>query len=192
MPRVAVRRITRFTVMATLQAARVRRLGLPEGSALSWGLNRAIFYAAAKRGFGGTSGAPAAPQAGKGEGRERNLYSLGNDEAYTDPSAPELRFTIGGETQTPEAFQRQVAARFGEPRNFEKAWAEAMEIVSGFDEATLRSGRGFYSDVYKPRRDALVSQWSEEFLGSSTPSAPAGPSARAASGRRAARSPRSN
>ncbi len=163
MPRAPVLRITRFTVMATLQAARARRLGLAEGPALSWGLNRAIFFAAAKRGFGGSSGVPAG-SAGASD-RKGAVYTLGSDEAYTDPDAPELRFAIGGETQTPEAFQRQVAARFGSPANFEKAWAEAMEIVRGFDETTLGSPRGFYADVYKPRRDALVQKWSLEFLG---------------------------
>jgi hypothetical protein len=49
-------KIGRFQVMAILQAARAEALGLPEDSAYSWGLNRAIFYAAAKRGFrGGTA-----------------------------------------------------------------------------------------------------------------------------------------
>jgi hypothetical protein len=164
MPRAPVRRITRFTVMATLQAARARRLGLAEGSAYSWGLNRAIFYAAAKRGFGGSK--PAAPTGEPSPSRppEKDLYSLGNDEAYRDPKSPELRFTIGGETQTPEAFQKQVAARFGDAQNFERAWKEASAIVEEFDEATLRSGREFYANVYKPRRDALVAKWSEEFL----------------------------
>ncbi|OYV02567.1 hypothetical protein CGW93_04880, partial [candidate division bacterium WOR-3 4484_18] len=43
--------IGRFQVMAVLQAARAHLLGLPIESAKSFGLNRAIFYAAAKRGF---------------------------------------------------------------------------------------------------------------------------------------------
>ena len=46
----------RFQVMATLQAARAYVLGLPVASAKSFGLNRAIFYAAAKRGFKGKGG----------------------------------------------------------------------------------------------------------------------------------------
>ena len=167
MARVPVRRITRFTVMATLQAARALRLGLSEDSAYSWGLNRAIFYAAAKRGFGGGKASPPTGEPGTSAPPEKNLYSLGNDEAYRDPSAPGLLFTIGGETQTPEEFRKQVAARFGDPRNFEEAWGEATRIVGGFDEATLRSGREFYSTVYKPRRDTLVAQWSERLLGGS-------------------------
>src|SRR5579875_2525433 len=48
--------VGRFQVMSILQAARAEALGLPHDSALSWGLNRAIFYAAAKRGFKGALG----------------------------------------------------------------------------------------------------------------------------------------
>ncbi len=168
MPKPRVLRITRFTVMATLQAARVRSLGFSEASAYSWGLNRAIFYAAAKRGFGGMTQAPPGtpPTAAKAA---ENLYSIGDDQAYRDPNALELLFTIGGETQTEEAFRRQVAARFGTEANFRLAWKEAMETVEAFDESILRSGRRFYSEVYKPRRDELVAQWSQEFLGTLLP-----------------------
>lgn len=176
MPGAPVRRITRFTVMATLQAARAVRLGLSEESAYSWGLNRAIFYAAAKRGFGGGKTSPATGEPRPATAAENNLYSLGNDEAYRDPESPSLRFTIGGETQTPESFRRQVAARFGDPQNFGRAWAEAMGIVGEFDEATLRSRREFYAVVYKPRRDALVAKWSEEFLGQPPEKRPLPPS----------------
>lgn len=164
MPKPRALRITRFTVMATLQAARVRRLGFSEPSAYSWGLNRAIFYAAAKRGFGGSSSGGAGAGGGPAAAPS-NLYSIGNDEAYRDPSATELLFTIGGETQTPEAFHKQVAARFGSPENFRRAWAEATETVEKFDEEVLRSGGRFYAEVYKPRRDDLVTKWSAEFLG---------------------------
>jgi len=168
-------RITRFTVMATLQAARARKLGLPEPSAYSWGLNRAIFYAAAKRGFGASRGAG---EGGAISGRPapENLYSLGNDEAYRDPNSRELLFAIGGETQTEEKFRKQVAVRFGSDENFQRAWNEAMEAVARFDETTLRSGSLFYSQVYKPVRDELVAKWSQEFLGS----VPPGPLARPA------------
>jgi len=165
MPRTPVRRITRFTVMATLQAARASRLGLTDDSAYSWGLNRAIFYAAAKRGFGGARSSAPTGDAGPATGRGKDLYSLGNDEAYRDPRAPGLLFTIGGETQTREAFEKQVVVRFGDARNFGRAWKEALGIVAEFDEETLRSGREFYGRIYKPRRDALVAKWSKEFLG---------------------------
>lgn len=175
MPPVRPLRITRFTVMATLQAARARKLGLTESSAHSWGLNRAIFYAAAKRGFGGRRRAGESGEPGIGPAPE-NLYSLGNDEAYRDPNSEELLFTIGGETQTEEKFRQQVAVRFGSDANFHHAWNEAMETVGAFDDEVLRSGSLFYSQVYKPIRDELVAKWSQEFLGI----VPPGPAARPA------------
>ncbi len=49
--------IGRFQVMALLQAARAHVLGYPLDEAKSFGLNRAIFYAAAKKGFKGRTGA---------------------------------------------------------------------------------------------------------------------------------------
>ena len=161
-------RINRFTVMAMLQAARARHLGLPEGSAFSWGLNRAIFYAAAKRGFRGATGAP---KTGEPSIRteERPSYSLGDEIAYRDPTSSLLSFTIGGETQTEALFIRQIASRFGAAPNFRKAWDEALAYVTGFPEEVLRSQREFYSVVYRPRRDALVSEWAGRYGPPPTP-----------------------
>lgn len=116
-----------------LQAARAERLGLTRESAYSWGLNRAIFYAAAKSGF--KTGEP-----GEGGGDKRppgNVYHLGEDEAFRDPDAKELRFVIGGETQTPERFEHQVIARFVTKENFRKAWEEAQRIVAEFGTVIL-------------------------------------------------------
>ena len=160
------RAISRFIVMAILQAARAERLGLPEKSAYSWGLNRAIFFAAAKQGFGhgGASGgvgqhegrkvaAPAAP--------DREEYRLGDELAYRDPRASTLYFTIGGDTQTEKEFQRQIIARFGDAAHFDRAWKEATGIVAAASPESLRSGREFYQQVYRPRRDELKDSWSE-------------------------------
>jgi hypothetical protein len=153
------RGISRFIVMAMLQAARARRLGLPQNSAYSWGLNRAIFFAAAKRGFkGGESGAGgAAGEASAPSGRAP--YQLGHDMAFRDTSRSELYFTIGDETQTEEDFARQITARFGDRSTFEKAWKEAEAIVAAADPSELDSGSGFYAHVYKPRRDDLAARW---------------------------------
>ncbi len=156
--------ISRFIVMAILQAARARKLGLSEESAFSWGINRSIFYAAAKRGFKGRSGTGAA--GGTGPGKEpSNIYTLGDEKAYRDPESKTLYFTIGGETQTTGDFDRQVSSRFGGSSNFGKAWEEALAIVGGSEEETLRSGRGFYERVYKPRRDELAGKWTKQFTG---------------------------
>lgn len=157
------RKISRFIVMAMLQAARASRLGLPDESAHSWGLNRSIFYAAAKRGFHGT-GAPARDGQPVSHTETKDTYWVGEDMGYRDPTSDQVLFTIGGSTQTEADFRKQIAMRFGSDENFERAWKESMRIVSEFDEPTLRSGRRFYSEVYKPRRDDLAGQWTEEYV----------------------------
>ena len=151
-------RVTRFVVMAVLQAARAEALGLSRDSAFSWGLNRAIFIAAAKRGFrqggpatGEPSGAPARP--------EGNVYRLGDDEAIRASDTSELLFAIGGQTQSTAEFERAVSGRFGTAENFHAAWAEARKVVGGFDRAALESRQRFYDEVYRPRRDALSDDW---------------------------------
>jgi hypothetical protein len=156
-------RVTRFVVMAVLQAARARSLGLSEESAFSWGLNRAIFYAAAKQGFGQSS--PPGEQAlgATKAGPSREVFRLGQDEAFRSPNFKEPIFTIGGEDQTPERFEQAVVSRFGTKENFRAAWDEAIRIVAGFDRATVESPRGFYGEVYKPRRDELSDAWTQRF-----------------------------
>jgi hypothetical protein len=156
-------RVTRFVVMAVLQAARAEFLGLPRGAALSWGLNRAIFYAAAKRGF--KEGPPReGEEAGKPSAAPSpELYRLGHDEAYRDPNAKQLTFMIGGQSQTSEDFKRQVESRFGTSENFRSAWNEAIRIVGSHDRATLESRQAFYEEVYKPRRDELSDAWTQRY-----------------------------
>lgn len=158
--------------MAMLQAARARRLGLSEESAYSWGLNRAIFYAAAKRGFSGGGGGSAGGSGGEAKARPANVFYLGRDFAYRDPVESKVLFTLGGETQTEEDFRAKIASRFGGERNFKKAWSEATKIVSEADEEHLMSGEAFYALVYKPRRDDLVAKWAEEFTPSAAPTSP--------------------
>lgn len=165
-----LRPISRFIVMATLQAARAERLGLPRNSAYSWGLNRAIFYAAAKMGFKG--GKQETPGEGTptpaAEVSDREEYRLGNDRAFRDTSRTALYFTIGDETQTEKEFERQIIARFGTQRVWNEAWREAAQIVDDADLEDLKSGPRFYSQVYKPRRDALRERWTQLAKGADT------------------------
>ncbi|MCI4352689.1 MAG: hypothetical protein L3K14_04795 [Thermoplasmata archaeon] len=156
-------KVTRFVVMAVLQAVRAKTLGLPHDSALSWGLNKAIFYAAAKRGFQQGPPKTSEESAKPREGSSPELYRLGQDEAYRDPNSKELIFMIGGEPQTAERFEKQVASRFGSKQNFSAAWEEARRIVEGFNRATLESPQGFYGEVYKPRRDELSDLWTQKY-----------------------------
>jgi hypothetical protein len=143
--------------MATLQAARAVALGLPVGVAKSWGLNRAIYYAAAKRGFkAGTGAGPARPGSTRAAVRE---FFLGDDKAYAVMRAGQRRFTIGGEIQTPQDFRRQIERRFAGA--FREAWAEATQIVRQFPRQVLESQGAFYTLVYRPRRDELARSWTE-------------------------------
>jgi hypothetical protein len=156
-------RVTRFVVMAMLQAARARSLGLPKDSAYSWGLNRAIFYAAAKAGFRGGQGSGEESTEKPTPPPSRETYRLGDDEAFRDPRVEPLTFVIGDEAQTAAAFDREVVARFGTKENFGRAWDEATRIMEGFDRATLESRRRFYEEVYKPRRDELSDSWTRDY-----------------------------
>ncbi|MFX1582497.1 MAG: hypothetical protein ACFFCJ_09795 [Promethearchaeota archaeon] len=153
--------VGRFQVMALLQAARAHILGLGIPSAKSWGLNRAIFYAAAKRGFKGQKPV----KRSRIEIKKKPItetpeaYHLGSEVAFKAPQNDgPLYFTIGGKIQTEEEFTRQIEARFGTA--FDQAWQDALEYVGTFEKETLISQTGFFNSVYKPRRDELASKWS--------------------------------
>ena len=153
-------------MMATLQAARAHILGLPLESSYSWGLNRAIYYAAAKRGFKGGSSAPAGRAGGPARSPKESptsqsvdAYHLGDELAFKASGPGDLRFTIGGKVQSEEDFQRQIGARFG--GRFEEAWTDAVDYVNHFDRETLLSGTAFFSSVYRPKRDEFAAKWTE-------------------------------
>ncbi|MGA2666335.1 MAG: hypothetical protein ABSF83_15475, partial [Nitrososphaerales archaeon] len=153
--------VGRFQVMALLQAARAYSLGLPLESARSWGLNRAIFYAAAKRGFRGAgAGAGVGHRQTEAKEGEAEGYRLGDDLAFIDAKmSAEGRpiFAFGGDPQTEEAFARQVESRF--QGSFKAAWEQALDFVRRFPKETLESQSLFYSDVYRPKRDELAEEW---------------------------------
>jgi hypothetical protein len=146
--------------MATLQAARARALGLPVASAKSWGLNRGIYYAAAKRGFKQAPGQT--PTRPKGARAVRE-HHLGDDKGYVVQRQGVMLFTIGGEVQTPEAFRKQIEARFA--GTFADAWKEAQGLIAATPRELLESQEGFYMRVYRSRRDILASKWEERAAG---------------------------
>jgi len=153
--------VGRFQVMATLQAARAFVLGLPQDLSLSWGLNRAIFYAAAKRGFK-RKRMPRRSRAAvleKPVFEEKDAFFLGDEMAYKTDAEGETCFIIGDKPQTVEDFRRQIESRFA--GRFDDAWREAIELVKSFDRETLLSQRRFYESVYRPRRDELSKKWSK-------------------------------
>jgi hypothetical protein len=157
--------VGRFQVMALLQAARAKVLGYPLDEAQSFGLNRAIFYAAAKRGFkGGTSTKQPGEQhtfkeaPGKSVAKTVQQDVLGNEIAYYVEMDGKKRYVMGDEILEPEDFKREIEQRFGQA--FPKAWEQALQLVEQADRATLESQRKFYEEVYKPRRDELAKAWS--------------------------------
>ncbi len=158
--------------MATLQAARAYVLGFSLEEAKSFGLNRAIFYAAAKKGFKslrGFKGKVKFPRwklirkfsENEIKEIEKNfsIERLGDEMAYCVRVNNQRLFVIGEEIQTPEDFEKQVETRF--KGKFEEAWRQALEIVKSYDKGVLLSQRYFYEAVYKPRRDELVEKWSQ-------------------------------
>ena len=142
-----------------MQAARAHVLGLPLESAYSWGLNRASFIAAAKRGFKGGGGSGEGGSKSKGKSQDRDTYFLGDDMAYKTEKNGVLLFTFGGKVQTEEEFEKRVRARFG--KSFSTAWKESMDYVKKFDKDTLLSAEAFFRDVYRPVRDEWAERWTE-------------------------------
>lgn len=160
--------VGRFQVMATLQAARAYVLGMKIVSAKSWGLNRAIFYAAAKKGFFKPKLGPVKPPEFKIPIPKAKLEKvrksfgvtyLGDEMAYSVELSGKTLFTIGEEIQTPEAFKKSIEDRFGQ--SFAQAFKEAVQICQEYDKGILLSQHYFYETVYKPRRDELAQKWSE-------------------------------
>lgn len=152
-------KVGRFQVMAILQAARAMELGFSETRAKSWGLNRAIFYAAAKRGFKHTTQRPGREHFGKKTSAKMSEAFLGNEMGYTARKGNRTYFAIGGQLQTEADFERQIESRFGNA--FSRAWKESITIVRQYPKDVLSSQNRFFSEVYRPRRDELASKWTK-------------------------------
>jgi hypothetical protein len=95
--------VGRFQVMALLQAARAKALGYPLDEAESFGLNRAIFYAAAKRGFKGGTGSKHPGEehvlreiAGRSIAKTIQQDALGDELAYYVEMDGKKRYVMGG------------------------------------------------------------------------------------------------
>lgn len=148
-------KLGRFQVMALLQAARYYVLTGDKEKAFSFGLNRAIFYAWAKR-----RGVPVAASREKiGEKVEipstaesKNVAYVGDEQAYVSRNG---WFIMGDEEQRPEDFEREVIRRIERYIPFEEAWKAAVEYVSSFDRKVLLSQKEFYEKVYLPVRDTF-------------------------------------
>jgi len=142
-----IRSVGRFQVMGLLQAARYYVLKGDLDLAKSFGLNRAVFYAwAKKRGVGVRR--PARRGAGRVVEREEVEEKIGDEVAFRSPRG---WFIIGGQMQRPTDFDRQIAARFGD--QFKRYWDSALEYLKSFPREVLERQREFYENVYLPVRD---------------------------------------
>jgi len=81
---------------------------------------------------------------------EKDAYFLGDEMAYKMEEQGKIYFIIGDKPQRVEDFEKQIEFRF--KGKFDKAWEEALELVKSFDKEILLSQKGFYEQVYKPRR----------------------------------------
>ena len=159
--------IGRFQVMALLQAARYYLLHGDMEKAKSWGLNRAIFYAWAKRyGPRGVAAYRLRRRAGGGGGRcpEGFVNVLGECVEVS----PRGWFMIGGEEQTPQDFERNVVRRVSRILPWEKVWKAALDYVGKFPRWVLENPNYFFKYVYEPVRDTFF----VELLEGRTPEPP--------------------
>ncbi|RLG40085.1 MAG: hypothetical protein DRO05_07250 [Thermoproteota archaeon] len=154
-----VKKLGRFQVMGLLQAARYYVLRGDLKKAKSFGLNRAIFYAWAKR-TGGRVGRRAAraraarPLVEAGVKEVRRLEEhVGDEVAYLSEDG---FFSIGDQVQRPEDYDRQIAGKIDPVIPYEQAWEAALRYVSKFPREVLLDQRGFFEKVYKPVRDKFL------------------------------------
>lgn len=157
--------IGRFQVMAVLQAARAYVLGLDLESAKSWGLARAIFYAAAKRGFRrGKNSYFKRDQEDKPKTSDETkdnikIFYLGDESQYS-VEINGKRYFVMGKVIKPEEFDKNITRRFKD--KWEEVWKEALEIMRDYkDTGVLLSQRYFFDTIYKPRRDVLSEKWNK-------------------------------
>ena len=149
-------KIGRFQVMGLLQAARYYLLTGDLERAKSFGLNRAIFYAWAKRHVREVASKRAARSKavrGPAEGREERAVQVGDEIAFASERG---WFAIGGEEQRPEDYDRQIAQHIEGVVPYERAWRAALEYLKSFDRGALLDQQRFFKEVYEPVRDKFL------------------------------------
>lgn len=150
-------RLGRFQVMALLQAARCFLLTKDIAKSKSFGLNRAIFYAWAKRRGVEVRRPPGRREAVKPREKpveeEKNIFYLGNEAAYLSDDG---WLTIGNTKQTPQDYENQIARRISGVIPYEEAWRRVLEYLEKFPQEVLLDQQKFFNQVYKPVRDSFI------------------------------------
>jgi len=150
-------RLGRFQVMALLQAARCFLLTSDIEKSKSFGLNRAIFYAWAKRRGAEVKKPPSRKGIVKPHEKpieeEKNIFHLGNEAAYLSEDG---WLAIGNTKQTPQDYDNQIAKRISGVIPYEEAWRRALEYLKKFPQEVLLDQQKFFNQVYKPVRDSFI------------------------------------
>ena len=145
-------RLGRFQVMALLQAARYYLLMGDLERAKSFGLNRAIFYAWAKRrGRGARPGAR--PPGTRAPRKAVKRVKVAGEEVYVSEDG---WFVMGGVEQRPADYDRQVASAISGVVPYEEAWRRALEYLRQFPRSVLEDPQEFYRRAYEPVRDEFL------------------------------------
>ena len=151
----ALKKLGRFQVMGLLQAARYFLIKGDIKRAKSFGLNRAIFYAWAKRYARDRltrSGRKAKPSV-RIHAEKIKVERLGNETAYLSPKG---WFMIGGTEQSAGNYEQQIVKRIEDANiNYEDAWTTALRYLKRFPKDILLDQQRFYNEVYKPVRDSF-------------------------------------
>ena len=148
------KKLGRFQVMGLLQAARYYLIKGDVERAKSFGLNRAIFYAWAKRyARDRLTGGRRARAAAKTHIGDLRVEQIGNETAYLSPRG---WFMIGGSEQSAKDYDQQIAKRIEAAAvPYEDAWAAAIRYLKSFPRDVLVDQQRFYKEAYKPVRDSF-------------------------------------
>ena len=143
--------------MGLLQAARYYLLMGDLEKAKSFGLNRAIFYAWAKRHAREAAFRRALKTrrtVSKKEATEKEkAVQVGDEVAFVSTGG---WFKIGEQEQRPEDYDRQIAQRIDGIIPYKEAWQAALEYLGGFDRETLLNQQKFFKQIYEPVRDKFI------------------------------------
>ncbi len=152
--------IGRFQVMALLQAARYYKLKGDLERAMSWGLNRAIFYAWAKYYGKERKRYITLEELEQSARKRRTPLKCPNGMTEVLGECVELGrsgfYSIGGNEQTPREFRRQVIDKISRILKWDDVWRAALEYVSQFPDKVLENPQLFYKLVYEPIRDTFI------------------------------------
>jgi len=154
--RAVYKKLGRFQVMGLLQAARYYLIKGNIERAKSFGLNRAIFYAWAKRYARDRlirDGRRLRTEAAKMPAAELKAEQIGNETAYLSPRG---WFIIGGAEQSARDYDQQIAKRIEAAAiPYEDAWEAAVRYLKSFSRDVLIDQQKFYREAYKPVRDSF-------------------------------------